>query len=112
MTPTYIDSGLLVKSYIEEANSREVDLLLRKLGTPFVFSHFHEIEVPNAIRLKRFRKEINKEQEKVAVMAFQADVDSGRLERPKYNLGDVFLRAEKLSANYSGIIGSRIFAWQ
>ena len=44
---------------------------------------------------------------KALVMAFQADMDSGRLERPKYNLGDVSLRAEKLSSNYSGIIGSR-----
>jgi len=29
-------------------------LVLRSLEAPFAFSHLHEIEIPNAIRLKRF----------------------------------------------------------
>jgi len=103
----YVDSGLFVKSYIEEPNSKEADAILRGLGTPFVFSHLHEIEIPNAIRLKRFRGEITRAQETAALRVFQADVDAGRFARPAYDISTVFIRAEQLSARHSGDIGTR-----
>jgi len=104
---TYVDSSLFVKSYVDEPNSQEADDLLRELGTPHVFSHLHEIEIPNAIRLKRFRGEITRAQESAAIRAFQSDVDAGRMERPSYDIGAVFIRAEQLSARLSGDIGTR-----
>jgi len=107
MSAAYVDSGLFVKSYIEEPNSKEAETLLRGLGTPFAFSHLHEIEIPNAIRLKRFRGEITRAQETAALRAFAADVDAGRFARPAYDLGAVFIRAEQLSARHSGDIGTR-----
>lgn len=107
MIAVYVDSGIFVKSYIAEFNSSEAEALLRKLGTPFSFSHFHEIEIPNAIRLKRFRGEITRAQEKAALQAFATDVAVGRFARPVYDLGAVFLLAEQLSARHSGDIGSR-----
>ena len=107
MNETYVDTGLFVKCYVEESNSKEVDALLRDLGTPFAFSHFHEIEIPNAIRLKRFRGEIAHGQESAALQAFRVDVDSGRLARPVYDLGAVFIRAERLSGKHSGDLGTR-----
>ncbi len=102
-----MDSGLFVKSYIEEPNSHEAESLLRDLGTPFPFSHLHVIEIPNAIRLKRFRGEITRAQETAALRAFAADVDAGRYVRPAYDVGVVFIRAEQLSARFSGDIGTR-----
>jgi len=107
MSPAYVETGLFVKSYIEEPDSKEADSILRRLGTPFVFSHFHEIEIPNAIRLKRFRREITRAQETAALRAFAADVDAGRFARPAYDLGAVFIRAEQLSARHSGDMGTR-----
>ena len=71
-----MDSGLFVKSYIEEPNSQEAEAILRRIGTPFAFSHLHEVEIPNAIRLKRFRGEITRAQETAAIRAFSADVDA------------------------------------
>ena len=76
-------------------------------GEPFAYSHLHELEIPNAIRLKRFRGEITKTQETAAIRAFLGDVDAGRFERIAYDLAAVFIRAEQLSAKWSAEIGCR-----
>lgn len=104
---TYIDTALFVKSFIFEADSPAAVAILEATGEPFAFSHLHEIEIPNAIRLKRFRGEITKAEETAAIRAFEADVSKGRFSRPAYDLGAVFIRAEQLSARLSGDIGTR-----
>ncbi len=104
---TYIDTALLVKAFILEADSAAAIAILEQVGEPFAYSHLHEIEIPNAIRLKRFRGEITKAQESSAIRVFNADVDAGRLQRISYDLGAVFIRAEQLSASFSGEIGTR-----
>lgn len=103
----YCDTGVIVKSFILETNSAEAIALLDAAGSPLPFSHFHEVEIPNAIRLKRFRGEITSEQEALALRAFQSDVDSRRLARPGYDLAAVFHRAAALSAKYSATLGTR-----
>ena len=104
---TYIDTGVLVKSYVREPDTLEALALIEEAGDPLLFSHIHEIEIPNAIRLKRFRGEITKEEEAAALRAVREDRDAGRLTRPDYDLVEVFQRAERLSAKYSGDIGTR-----
>jgi predicted nucleic acid-binding protein len=103
----YIDSGIIVKSYVFETDSPEAVAIIEAAGDPLIFSHVHAVEIPNAIRLKRFRKEITMAQEAVAIRMFRADVDTGRLAKPAYDLAEVFIRAEWLSARYSGNIGTR-----
>lgn len=103
----YIDTGILVKSYIFEVDSPEAISLIEAAGDPLIFSHIHGIEIPNAIRLKRFRGEITKAQESTALRIYLSDVDAGRLSRPGYELSEVFHRAERLSAKHSGEIGCR-----
>jgi len=103
----YADTGLFVKSYVDEENSAEADEILAKVGTPLAFSHIHAVEIPNAIHLKRFRAEITPDQEAAVIRAFQGDIDAGRLQRPDYDLGAVFRRAEALSARHSGSLGTR-----
>ncbi len=104
---TYIDTSILVKSFVLEPDSPAALKIIESAGEPLVFSHLHEIEIPNAIRLKRFRGEITQEQETVAIRAFRVDVDAGRFARPDYDLGAVFIRAEHLSSRHSGGIGTR-----
>jgi len=104
---TYIDTGILVKSYVREPDTPKAIAILEAAGDPQVFSHFHEIEIPNAIRLKRFRGEITKEEEAAAVQIFRDDIKAGRMEKPDYDLAEVFRRAEKLSAKHSGDMGTR-----
>lgn len=104
---TYVDTALFVKAFVLEADSAEAIAILERVGEPFVYSHLHEIEIPNAIRLKRFRGEITRAQETGAIRVFKADVDAGRFQRIDYDLGTVFIRAEILSARFSGEIGTR-----
>lgn len=96
-----------MKSYVFETDSPEAIAIIEAVGDPLIFSHVHAIEVPNAIRLKRFRGEITKAEEAAAIRVFRADVDAGRLARPDYDLAEVFIRAELLSAKYSGNTGTR-----
>ncbi len=103
----YIDTAVLVKAFVLEVDSPEAVRLIGEIGEPFAYSHLHELEIPNAIRLKRFRGEITKTQETAAIRAFQSDVDAGRFERIAYDLAAVFIRAERISAKCSAGIGSR-----
>lgn len=103
----YIDSALFVKAFVLEVDSEVTIRVLEKVGEPFFYSHLHELEIPNAIRLKRFRGEISKTQETAALRAFHTDLDAGRFERIDYDLAAVFIRAEQLSAKCSATIGSR-----
>lgn len=104
---TYIDTALFVKAFILEVDSAEAISILDRIGEPFAYSHLHEVEIPNAIRLKRFRGELTKAQEAAAIRLFRVDLDAGRFERIRYDLAAVFVRAEQLSAKFSGILGTR-----
>jgi predicted nucleic acid-binding protein len=104
---TYIDTAVFVKAFILEADSAEAIALLERIGEPFAYSHLHEVEIPNAIRLKCFRGEVTKSQESAAIRLFKADVDAGRFERISYDLAAVFIRAEQLSARFSATLGTR-----
>jgi len=103
----YADTGVLVKGYVFESDSEAAVRIIESLGDHLLYSHLHSIEIPNAIRLKRFRGEITKAQEIAANRAFLSDIESGVLTPCDYDLGEVFLLAERLSAKHSAIIGSR-----
>lgn len=107
MNAGYADTGVMVKGYVLESDSEAAVGILESLGEPLLYSHLHTIEIPNAIRLKRFRGEITKAQEIAANRAFLSDIESGVLTPCDYDLGEVFLLAERLSAKHSAIIGTR-----
>ena len=102
----YADTGILLKSYVEEENSSLADRILHSLGAPFFYSHLHEIEIPNAIRLKVFRGEISQAQSETALGAFRSDIDSGRLTRFSYDLAGIFSVGVRLSSKHSASIGA------
>jgi len=103
----YADTGILLKSYVEEENSSLADRILHSLGAPFFYSHLHEIELPNAIRLEVFRGEISQAQSETALGAFRSDIEGGRLARFSYDLAGIFSAAERLSLKHSARIGAR-----
>ena len=53
----YLDSSAIVKLYAPESDTAAVAEYVRGLTDPLPFSHLHEIEVKNALRLKVFRRE-------------------------------------------------------
>ena len=104
---TYLDTAVFVKGYVLESDSFKATAILQSETLPLIFSHIHEIEIPNAIRLKRFRGEISQSQEKAALQLFRDDIKAGRLVRIECDLAEVVRRAEALSAEYSGDFGTR-----
>ncbi|RRJ96107.1 PIN domain-containing protein [Opitutaceae bacterium TAV4] len=96
-TSTYVDTGILLKIYATESNSREADEIVLRTAPPLPLTHIQELEIRNAIRLKHSRGELSETEMNTALANFQDDIDAGRYERPAYDLPAVFRRAETLS---------------
>jgi predicted nucleic acid-binding protein len=107
MSLGYADTGVMVKGYILESDSKKAIAIMDSIGEGLLYSHLHAVEIPNAIRLKRFRGEITKSQETAATRTFLSDIESGVLTPCEYDLAEVFLLAERLSGKHSSMIGSR-----
>ncbi len=104
---TYVDTGVLLKSYVLEPDSPFAVDLLSAAGETLSFSHLHELELPNALQLKRFRGEITARQLAGSLACIDSDRAEGRLVRPAYDLAKVFSRATSLAARHSAKTGAR-----
>lgn len=108
MNLAYADTSVLVKSYFDEPGSAEADSVLSGLGGPLAYTPLHEVEVPNAVYLKRFRGEIGAEQVRAVMEALRKDLREGLLRRPDFlDLRRVFVRAAALAEKYSPQFGTR-----
>ena len=103
----YLDSSAIVKLYVPEADSASVAAYVHTLKEPLPFSHLHEIEVKNALRLKVFRKEALSRAVLKSIRTIDKDMGFQILKRPELNWVDVFRRAEELSKRFSSRSGSR-----
>lgn len=103
----YLDSSAIVKLYVPEADSATVAAYVRTLKEPLPFSHLHEIEVKNALRLKVFRKEALSRAVLKSIRTIDKDMGLQILKRPELNWVDVFRRADELSKRFSPRSGSR-----
>ncbi|MBU3665795.1 MAG: type II toxin-antitoxin system VapC family toxin [Chthoniobacterales bacterium] len=100
MSLAYADSPIVVKRYLDEPGSDEAEDVLRGLGIPLAFTPLHEVEVPNAFYLKRFRGEITAVQESAVLAELCSDLRRGLLRRPDFlDLQKVFIRAAVLAEN-------------
>ena len=104
---TYFDTALLVKSYVEEANSPLADALLKEAPLPVDFTELHGLEVRTALRLKHFRGELTAAELAGAMELLQADLAAGLLAKPALDLAAVFHRAEAISARNVAETGAR-----
>lgn len=108
MNLSYADTSVIVKSYLVEPDSPEADRVLRGLGAPLAYTPLHEVEVPNAVYLKRFRGEIDVDQEREVLEALRRDLRAGLLRRPDFlDLRKVFVRAAVLAEKHSPQVGTR-----
>ncbi len=103
----YLDSSALVKLYVPEAHTTSMVEYVRSLDEPLPFSHLHELEVKNALRLKIFRKEAPSRPISKSIRMIDNDVRSQILKRPELNWADVFRKAEELSKRFTSRWGSR-----
>lgn len=108
MNLAYADTSIIVKSYLDEPDSPEADRVLRGLGAPLAYTPLHEVEVPNAVYLKRFRGEIGVDEEREVLEALRGDLRQGLLLRPDFlDLRKVFVRAAMLAEKHSPQVGTR-----
>jgi len=103
----YYDSGVLVKLYVREENSDTVARFLAMRGEAVIVNHLHEIEMRNALRLKRFRDEISDEQLATSMAMLASDLAAGRLIRGGIDWESLWAEAERLSATMTTGIGVR-----
>ena len=90
----YLDSSAIVKLYAPEPETASVAEYVGSLREALPFSHLHEIEVKNALRLKVFRKESPARPVSQAIRLIQNDVSARVLERPELDWPEVFRREE------------------
>ena len=103
----YYDSGVLVKLYVREERSGDVARFVAGRGEALIVNGLHELEVGNALRLKRFRHEIGDEQLSASMSMVTGDLASGRLVRTGVDWPSVYAEAERLSATTTTEVGVR-----
>lgn len=103
----YYDSGVLVKLYVREEFSDIVARFLAMRGEPVTVNTLHELETRNALRLKRFRDEIDDRQLAASMSMLEADLVSDRLIRSRVDWPAVCAEGERLSAAMTASIGVR-----
>ena len=103
----YFDSAVIVKLYVPESNSQEAAGLVQKRGAKVTFSPLHENEVKNAVRMKRRRAELTEAEVEIAFRRMAEDLAAGLLYRPRLDWGDVWTKAEDLSASHARKVNCR-----
>lgn len=103
----YIDTGILVKLYTPEANTPEAVRLVSQFKPPFAFTHWQELELRTALRLKVFRREMTEDELRRVMRRIGNDLVDGHWQRPRYDLAAVYHTAERLSAQHAATVGCR-----
>ena len=103
----YYDSGVLVKLYVREDRSDEVTRFVARRGESVAVNRLHEFEIRNALRLKRFRDEIDDVQLAASLGMIAADFAERRLIRHEADWQVIHDEAERLSAVTGATVGVR-----
>ena len=103
----YYDSGVLVKLYVREDLSDDVTGFVVRQGKSVAVNRLHELEIRNALRLKRFRDEISDGQLAASLGMIAADFAARRLIRHEVDWRAIHDEAERLSAAVSAKVGVR-----
>ena len=103
----YHDPGVPVKLYVREESSDAVVRSLAVRGEAVIVNDLHELEIRNALRLKRFSDEIGDQQLAASMAMLASDLAAGRLIRGGIDWGSVCAEAERLSATMTVAVGVR-----
>lgn len=97
----YVDTSLLVKLYVREPESPQAIALVLSFNTPLPLTHLQQLELRNALRLKRARDELTSQDARSAEKDFESDIGLGRFEPIAFEGETFFQRAEALSREYT-----------
>lgn len=85
----YLDTRALIKRYLLEAGSKEVQSIIASQSHPLPIWELHEMELSNALRLKVFWKEISEAEADAQIAFFQARQASGHYYMPEIGRSDL-----------------------
>ena len=103
----YVDTSVLVKSYVFESRSEEAVELLDRLKAPVPLSPLLRLEFTNALHLKRFREELTDSELERFLQAFEEDIQTGIVRPSRLDSASVFATGVDLSRRWSAGLGSR-----
>lgn len=103
----YVDTGVLTKWYLPEADSAEALALRDRFSPPALLTRLHRLELANAWQLKIFRDELSADAVALARQNFIADIRAGLWHAPAEPLTEIHSRAESLAENHSARLGTR-----
>src|SRR4051812_32940293 len=103
------DTSFLFSLYVGDIYTPRATAKLRVLATAVAISPLNEYEFGNAVRFSVYRSLRNSKDADVILTAFAADVASGALFTPVYNLASVLVEARRLSNAYTQKHGFRSF---
>ena len=103
----WLDTSVLVSLYVPEARSVRVARLVQRAGEPVPFSQLHELELANALRLLRFRREAKPKAVDATLARIAEDLHEGVLLRSAIEWPATFTKALELSSRYTQRVGSR-----
>jgi len=104
---TYYDTGVLLKLYTAEPESRRVQDFVRLRKDRIWVTDLHVAECVSALRLKVFRKECSEDESAAAIELIKADLMSGVLQVVEVDWNHTWqecrLLSDQFSANSSAI---------
>ena len=101
----YLDTGCLLKLYFPEPESAIVARIVA--GSAIVYLGLHELELTNALELKRFRREASPKQLDATRALVEDDQRARVLFRPGLEWEDVLREAAALARSWSRVFGCR-----
>lgn len=103
------DTSFLFSLFGLDTNTDRALKVVQRLKAPLVLSPFNEFEFGNAVRFSVFQRFITAEIGQAILADFNADKAAGRLLPSIYNLSDVLIEAERISATHTLSGGHRSF---
>ena len=103
----YVDTGILTKWYLPEADSAEALALRDRFSPPAFLSSLHRLELTNSWQLKIFRDELAADAVVLAREDLATDIRTGLWHAPVEPLAGIYSRAESLAERYSAKLGTR-----
>jgi predicted nucleic acid-binding protein len=105
--PAYVDTSLLAKLYVPEADSNAAVALIKKIRSPISVSALHKTELQCALQLKVFRGEIDAARCAAAYGQFLTDIEDGVWAEAPPVLEMATHTAERLAREHSAKLGTR-----
>lgn len=103
----YWDTSVIIKLYFKEADSRFVVRKANEFDCSIPLTLLHELEITNALELKRFRGELTSAQLSKADSLISRHKGEGIFHRPVIEIPDIFRLAMDFSRRFTHITGSR-----